>query len=636
MCTTRAPIATQADGVVGGAGRRRATGTTGRSWPARWRAGRSPPRRGRAIETRSSAVQQRARARSRGGPREELGVDGPQLDQQQRHGGRAGDDVQPLGDPVAPDRAGRERRASGSGVWAQWLTSPVTNATPKQMPSQSADPGGDRGAAQPRGEVALVGDRRGVITRAALEDGEPAAAVLVRGGARPGRPRRRRGRSRRRRRPPTGTAGCGRARSRAGPCRVRTPVPGRREVDHHAAVRREQLAQPPSSATGSPPMPMLPSASSAVSQRPSPGSGSKTSRVQRRHAAVAGLARPPRGPRRCPSTSGPRAARCRGSSGPGRSRCRASGPAQCASTARSEASASRVQRVDRQRAAARRGRPRRTAAAQRRGEDVGERRSASGVDGHAVTVRARRAANRPSRRQPRPRRRRRRRCRRRAASAAVPTRRPAASQGRPGVGAGVGRRHRHVAQRRAPRRGRAAPSTHQPPSSAGPSTASWSPSPSATARQVGGGDLRGVHADLDDRARRRRRRRGRWPAARRSRCPRCGATVQPARPRRELAPRDGVGEVAVEGEVAASGRRPRRRRRACRAAPRRRRSAARVHADRRRRAGSSPGRRPGPWRSPAPGRRLTRSTRQKSRAVRDACRAPSRTPSTGCPAARGW
>ena len=86
----------------------KSTGTTGRRWPARWRAGRSrrrPGRRWRPARAPCSASRRVVPRR----PLEQLGVDRPELDQQQRDRGRAGDDVQPLGEPVAPRRAGRER-----------------------------------------------------------------------------------------------------------------------------------------------------------------------------------------------------------------------------------------------------------------------------------------------------------------------------------------------------------------------------------------------------------------------------------------------------------------------------------------------------------------------------------------------
>ena len=90
-------------------GRRRTRGTTRWCSAPRWPAGRSPPRpapRSRPARGRCSDEP----PQSRRGPGEQLRVDRPELDQQQRHRRRAGEDVQALGDPVDPDR-----RGSGTG-----------------------------------------------------------------------------------------------------------------------------------------------------------------------------------------------------------------------------------------------------------------------------------------------------------------------------------------------------------------------------------------------------------------------------------------------------------------------------------------------------------------------------------------
>ena len=59
-----------------------------------------------ATLTRSSGVLDRPDRR----PAEEVRIDRPQLDQQQRDRGHAGRDVDALGEPVAPDRARRLRQ----------------------------------------------------------------------------------------------------------------------------------------------------------------------------------------------------------------------------------------------------------------------------------------------------------------------------------------------------------------------------------------------------------------------------------------------------------------------------------------------------------------------------------------------
>ena len=130
------------------------------------------------------------------------------------------------------------------------------------------------------------------------------------------------------------------------------------------------------------------------------------------------------------------------------------------------------------------------------------------------------------------------------------------------------------------------------------------------------------------------RRRGRSPAARRSRVPRCGATVQPASAVRISSPR------TASARSPASARRQPVRPTACAHASRVSSSAAAAtvgggrHRRRRRRAGSSPGPAPAPWRRPGPSWRHA-STRQKSRAVRSV---PRTEPETfeRVPAARGW
>ena len=88
---------------------------------------------------------------------------------------------------------------------------------------------------------------------------------------------------------------------------TRRPVPGaaRSTTTRPPACTRRRARR--SSATGSPPMPMLPSASSAVSQRPSWGRAPKTSRCRARMPRCRARATAS-GARSTPSTSWPRAA----------------------------------------------------------------------------------------------------------------------------------------------------------------------------------------------------------------------------------------------------------------------------------------------------------------------------------------
>ena len=87
-------------------------------------------------------------------PAEQPRVDGPELHQQQRHRRAAGDDVQPLGDPVAPGRRHRERHRV-VGVLRVVADQPGREADAEADAQPQPHPRGHRGAAQPRGEVRL-------------------------------------------------------------------------------------------------------------------------------------------------------------------------------------------------------------------------------------------------------------------------------------------------------------------------------------------------------------------------------------------------------------------------------------------------------------------------------------------------
>ena len=445
-------------------------------------------------------------------------------------------------------------------------------------------------------------------------------------------------RSPRRRPPTTGTAG---TRGARGAQPDRAGCAGRRPARARSTTTRPPGASSPrtrrSSARGSPPMPMLPSASSArapaalaraaASKRrgrsagtPRPGSGRTASRhdVDAEHGC-------------------PRSASCAGSSGRGRSRRPGSPPGsgraargrrRRPSAPRPRPAAARVPGAGRRRGTARRAAPRRT---RRR------RSSGAGTAGHrrtsdaAAAPRPRRTGSRSRRRRPRP------------ASATVSTSRsmPGTAHVQPGaLRAPPGVARRCAASTSAPRRAPAAAagsrsaSTHQPPSSAGPSTASSGRRSSAAAtQQVGGGDLRRVHPDLDHGARPVPPRRGaRARAARRRSRPRWANDVPPGQRNGELRA-TGAPPVEVAGQRqhgTAAPRTPRGTRRRVSSSAAAASSAATAHPD----LGAEPGLRPvrAPAPSPPPARRgRSRQHPHRSPGPCARCRAPSRTPSTGCP-----
>ena len=157
-------------------------------------------------------------------------------------------------------------------------------------------------------------------------------------GARRGGPGAGRRRSPRPRSPPDPPGPTGRNRSacssvtrRASWCR--RPVPGAARSQTTRPVRSSSSTARRSSRTGAPPMPMLPSASSTVFQRPSPGSGSKTLRrraetPRRRAWSTASRTMS------TPSTTCPRSARC-ALIRPGPQPTSRVAPRQCASSSRS-------------------------------------------------------------------------------------------------------------------------------------------------------------------------------------------------------------------------------------------------------------------------------------------------------------
>ena len=420
------------------------------------------------------------------------------------------------------------------------------------MPSQKPDPRGDGGAAQPGGEVALVGNAGAASrsSRAGLEHGPPAVAVPVLGRRSPS--------------PaayatawiasaPTSVHGNSPApavrRSRARTCRVDDAGAPAGDVDDDAAVRRDQLAQ--RARAGRPGRRRCRCCRRRAG--PSPSGPRPASGRRRRAAGPArpgrGSAAPPRARRRCRARRG-RAGPGPRPSGPARSRCRASGPGSGASSA----SVGRVGVARARRASAAAARARSPSDTRARVPCAGRgcRRWPPGRvrhDGHRAPP-ARRAGS--GRRSSEP--------ATASASSTVSTSRsscadPDGLSGRGERVRGCGRRCPAATSVRRPAPAAAVGSLqgqHPPAAVRRRARARRSPlaRPRATSRQVGGGELRGVHPDLDGRARTRPRRRGRGPAARRTSVPRCGWTIQPVSWRAQRVLLAGVREVAVEREVA--------------------------------------------------------------------------------------
>ena len=193
--------------------------------------------------------------------------------------------VHALGDAVAPHgpRRGQERQV-GQVVPVADQAGQEADAEADAQPG--ADPGGECRCAQGEVNAASVGtgraphrvstanQRPSCSSRCVTSSPASAASASTASG-------------------PTWAQGNGRDRLQAGDqVRVVTADagPGLGEVADHPP-RRGAAARAPrrSSRTGAPPMPMLPSASSTVSQRPSPGSGSNTLRRRAGDAAPPGL-----------------------------------------------------------------------------------------------------------------------------------------------------------------------------------------------------------------------------------------------------------------------------------------------------------------------------------------------------------
>ena len=78
---------------------------------------------------------ERVRGRPDGRPAEQVRVDRPELDQQQRDGGDAGGDVQALRDPVGPHRAAPARAATTTAGTGSGSASRSRSRPPKQTPA---------------------------------------------------------------------------------------------------------------------------------------------------------------------------------------------------------------------------------------------------------------------------------------------------------------------------------------------------------------------------------------------------------------------------------------------------------------------------------------------------------------------
>ena len=315
------------------------------------------------------------------------------------------------------------------------------------------------------------------------------------------------------------------------------------ELDDGAAAVPEEPGDAPSSAAGSPPMPMLPSASSTVRQRPAPGPG-RTRRCSSARPPAARVISTAYGVTSMPRAGSPRSASATVSR-PGPEPTSSVGPAQRSRSASvagppvaANRSTGRGSRSVRRRA---RSRPSRT-------------RRATFVQ-PADQGRARPPPRSGCRVPPPPRVRRRRRCPRRSASGA--SRRGA----RPGGRAAARRCRGATWARRAAGRGSGSrsPSSQNPPSAAGPNTASAPSRRRPAVVEQCRGDLGGVHADQHGRAA------GVGEGV-------CEALVQPVAALRDHLEAGGkpAAGPSGEGEHPAPAGRARLRRRGCRPAPTRR------------------------------------------------------------------
>ena len=397
------------------------------------------------------------------------------------------------------------------------------------------------------------------------------------------------------------------------PARSLGPVPGRGELDDHAAARVEQLAQPAQQRDR-----VAADADVAVGeQRGAPAALARQRRedvaAQRRRPRAYGLADGLAARRRCRGRRG-RARPSASVSRPGPQPTSSVGPTQQRRAARGpRASAACVQSLEAQQPS--------------RVEPYGSSPAAPPPRPRA------KLADRGARRLRRPRRRPRAGVDVAQASRSCATPRPAPPErGRVsayvvGVDIGTSRERRG--------RGRVAQREHPPAAVLGRPEHRVVRRPARRRRRAAGArrQLRGVHADLDDRAPGDVAR-GRWPAGRRSRRRAAGGPSSRPAPRASSSPRTASVEVAGQGEVGSV-----RRRTAAGAAARVSSSAAaatlggRAPCRSRRRAGSSPG--PTGALATTRTRRCHASTRQKSRAARAV---PRTEPDTleRVPAARGW
>ena len=515
------------------------------------------------------------------------------------------------------------------------------------MPSQSPTRAATAGLRSREVKSSSRGGAAARIRPLLRQDGEPAAA-RARGRAstrEPGRARRPRSIAS----APTTVHGNGSERAAAAlelrRCAVRSAGAGRREVDDDPAAGREQLARRGAAArTGSPA-----DADVAVGEQraspsgPRPAARSKTSRCRALAPARRGSARRPRARRRCRARRA-RARRGARSSGPGRSRCRGSARGSARAAPRRRRRPRPAHRRHRQpvRQLGQAVHRARLPAQGGREERHGERRvaPASSVIAALPSHDARATAARtgcPARR--RRRRRRRRRCRRRAASAVVGRRcAPASSQGAPACRRTSG--WSTSARRPAAAAGAGSVTREHPPAAvlgrAEHGVVAVADEPGDRG-QVGGGDVRGVHADLHDGRAGGRRHVGvgvREPLGE------AVAALRVHGPAGQRA-RAAVGRTAARARSPASATWQ-----SARGPPRRRRRAV----SRRQAAASVGGR--GPCRRAAPSRVLTwpgtgalamtstaGASRQHPGEVAGGAhraRAPSRTPWSGCPRRAGW
>ena len=225
--------------------------------------------------------------------RQQPGPDEPELGHQHRHGGDAGGDVEALGEAEQARGPGRNREPADRVLVG--MGEQAGDETDREEDAEGgAEPGGEPLVAQ-RALVGVLAQREVGVGReprqplryrhgGSLRCGRGGRSSGLRrrcgrGGAGGARPPGRGRRWRRRRPPPSRTTAPGTGPARAAPGRAanrRSALVGGSTSTTTVPSAASSSPQRRSSRSGSPPMPMLPSARSTVRHRPWPGSGSKT------------------------------------------------------------------------------------------------------------------------------------------------------------------------------------------------------------------------------------------------------------------------------------------------------------------------------------------------------------------------